>query len=82
MQSPEIKDAVGLFIQALATDCSTPGNHKSLGKEILLKLIIIIFKDITVAVALPFLGAGIAFMQLSVPNTKRSAAAPMGRGLL
>jgi hypothetical protein len=29
-----------------------------------------------VAVELPFLGAEIAFMQLSVPKTKRSAAAP------
>ena len=31
-----------------------------------------------VAVELPFLGAEIAFMQLSVPKTKRSAAAPWG----
>jgi len=28
--------------------------------------------------SLPFLGAEIAFMQLSVPKTKRSAAAPKG----
>jgi hypothetical protein len=35
-----------------------------------------------VGVVLPFLGAEIAFMQLSVPKTKRSAAAPMVRGPL
>jgi len=37
-----------------------------------------LFYRLNVAVELPFLGAEIAFMQLSVPKTKRSAAAPWG----
>jgi hypothetical protein len=36
------------------------------------------FIKYNVGVELPFLGAEIAFMQLSVPKTKRSAAAPWG----
>jgi len=57
-------------------------NFKPNFLDIPLRFGIFSFFRANVSVELPFLGAGIAFMQLSVPKTKRSAAAPKGRGLL